>query len=161
MSQDAPRTLADYGQDLTAAVEVAFPAWMLRRVVALRPDLEAAAVAAAATATADLVTNLRELLAADVDEQRSTPMQLVRRATAAATGLLADAATPPVHRDPWSVEADPEDRYDLRIASWEELGPEVADAGLVWGAAKAHAHLRRRADRGVQPPEPGVPPLQP
>ena len=149
MAADQPLGLADYGADLADAVEVALAGWMVTRVVALRPDLEAAATAMARSATDELMPELRTLLAADLDEQRATPMQLVRRAAAAATELLAAAGTPPVHRDPWLVEADPDDRYGLAIASWAELGPDAAEAGLVWGAAKAQTHLRRRAERSA------------
>jgi hypothetical protein len=50
-----------------------------------------------------------------------------------------------VERDDAEARLHPDDVYGLVPAAFADLGPEVHDAGLVWGAAKAHVHLRRRA----------------
>jgi hypothetical protein len=91
----------------------------------------------------DTVRRLRELLAADIDQQRTTPLQLVRDAMATPTAALLAAGVPTVARDPRQVEVEPGDVYDLGPATWADLGEDVGQAGLVWGAAKAMVHLRR------------------
>jgi hypothetical protein len=70
-------------------------------------------------------------------------LQVVRRSTRFAGEVLRDAGVPPVHRDRWQREAEPDDLYDLSPATWADIGPASGEAGLIWGAAKAMAHLAR------------------
>ncbi|RMH87250.1 MAG: class I SAM-dependent methyltransferase [Actinomyces sp.] len=42
----------------------------------------------------------------------------------------------------------PDDVHALGPATFAELGPEVAEAAVVWGAAKAHLHRRRHGRPG-------------
>jgi hypothetical protein len=58
--------------------------------------------------------------------------------------VLAGAGVPPVARDPVAVEAFPDDPYDLTPGSLADLDPGLVEAGIAWGAAKAHTVLRRR-----------------
>ena len=60
------------------------------------------------------------------------------------TDVLRSAGVPPVVRDEMAESAFPEDLYDLSPATFADLAPELAEAGLVWGAAKAHVVLSRR-----------------
>jgi hypothetical protein len=86
---------------------------------------------------------LRELLGADVDQQWTTPLALVRPLVGFATVVLAKAGVPGVKRDEFQVTRFPEDEYGLTPASLAALGEEVAGLALAWGAAKALAHRQR------------------
>jgi len=151
---DDAAALARYASSLADAVEAALPAWVERAVAQrwgewrrdeeLPANVRAAAVAAGARARADLGSALRELLATDVDQQRTNPLALIRRAVHHATAVLSDAGVPPVRRDPDAERIFPEDAYDLSPASFADLDPAVHEPGLEWGAAKAHIILRRR-----------------
>jgi hypothetical protein len=103
--------------------------------------------AAAEAVRRDVVPRIRVLLEADVDTQRATPLQLLRGATSPISRMLADAGATHPPRDEVARRIDPDDVYDLGPAAYADLGPQVAEAGLVWGAAKAHVHLSRRRSR--------------
>jgi hypothetical protein len=51
---------------------------------------------------------------------------------------------PAVVRDEFDERAFPEDLYALTPASFADVDPALHEPGLMWGAAKAHAHLVRR-----------------
>jgi hypothetical protein len=105
----------------------------------------AAAEAAAGPATAGVVAMLRDLFAHDPAEQRTTPLQIVRRLVAAPTEVLRDAGVPGVVRDAFEERAFPDDEYDLTPRTLGDLGdPELGPQLLAWGLAKA-AVLRARA----------------
>jgi hypothetical protein len=128
---------------LLAAVATEIGPWVERRVVELAPELGDEAVRAAEQARSEVVGALTVLVATDIDEQRGTPLGVVRRATRIPTEVLRAAGVAPARRDPWAREADPDDVYDLVPATWADLGPACGEAGLVWGAAKALRHLAR------------------
>lgn len=145
-----------YATALGDAVEAALPGWVERAVAArwsawrgapVPEDVADAARAAGERARAELMPVLRELLATDVDAQRSTPLAIIRRAVADATAVLRAAGVPSVERDAHAERLFPEDRYDLAPAAFGDLHPSVHEAGLTWGAAKAHVILRRRRAR--------------
>jgi hypothetical protein len=102
-----------------------------------------AAVDAGQRARAELGAQVRRLLAADVDEQWTTPLALLRGAVRYPAGVLQVAGVPPVERDSVQARLHPDDDYDLAPATFSDFGPEVAEAGLLWGAAKAYAHIQR------------------
>ena len=135
--------VAEASTELLAVVTVALPQWVEASILQRAPHLQAEARAAGEECAAQLLPQLAALLATDIDEQRSTPLQLVRRAAAIPTRVLREAGVPPERRDPWQVEAEPDDHYQLSPAAWADLGPEAHEAGLRWGAAKAITHLRR------------------
>jgi hypothetical protein len=150
---EAEAQLSAFGAALLAAAERAVGPWVqdavARRVEAWSsrppsPDVLRSAAAAARRAEAEVLPRLRALLEADVDEQRSTPLSVLRRLVPHATAVLAEAGVPPVQRDELAEAAFPEDLYDLSPASFAAFGPEVAEAGLHWGAAKAFVVLQRR-----------------
>ncbi len=139
---------------LADAVDVALPRWVERSVTRIMmawqggpPD--AAVVDAARDAgrrAADEVgAEVRALLAADIDEQWTTPLSLLRAAVRYPTRVLEDAGVPPVERDPIQERLLPGDIYDLSPASFADVDPALAEPGMVWGAAKALAHRRRHA----------------
>ena len=131
---------------LAGGVEAALAGWVVAAVErrAGRPDLRPAARAAGEEARREVGGAVRELLALDVDAQRTTPLALVRSAVRYPTRVLAGAGVPPVARDRVAVEAFPDDPYDLTPGSLADLDPDLVEAGIAWGAAKAHTVLRRR-----------------
>jgi len=86
---------------------------------------------------------VRALLAADIDDQRSTPLTLLRSAVRYPTEVLRAAGVPAVERDPIQARLLPDDLYDLSPARFADVDPALAEPGMVWGAAKAFAHRRR------------------
>lgn len=134
---------------LADAIVAALPGWV-ERSVARYVDVADPAVAdatrqAGRRAAEDVGAQVRALLRADIDEQRTTPLSLLRGAVRYPTAVLRDAGVPPVDRDPIQVRLLPEDLYDLSPASFADVDPALAEPGMVWGAAKALAHRRRHA----------------
>jgi uncharacterized protein (DUF1800 family) len=137
---------------LADAVEVALPGWVERSVIRIMaawlgrvPDagvLEAAREAGS-RAGADVGAEVRALLAADIDDQWTTPLSLLRRAVRYPTAVLQAAGVPPVEREEFRERLEPADLYDLSPATFADVDPALAEPGLVWGAAKALAHRRR------------------
>lgn len=107
------------------------------------PELLGRARAAGHEAAQALGPELRVLLGADVDEQRENPMAVVRRAVAWPTAVLRQAGAAPAERDEYSRDHFPDDVYGITPSSFADLGPEIGEMGLVWGALKARAHLAR------------------
>jgi hypothetical protein len=137
---------------LAEAVEVALPGWVERSVARIlaawqggSPDagVVEAAREAGRRAAAEGGGHLRKLLDADIDEQWTTPLSLLRAAVRYPTEVLAGAGVPPVERDPFRERLEPGDLYDLSPASFADVDPALAEPGMVWGAAKALAHRRR------------------
>jgi hypothetical protein len=147
---------------LAEAVEVALPGWVERSVARIfaawqggtagtgawlgrAPDagIVEAAREAGRRAGAEVGAEIRALLAADIDDQWTTPLSLLRAAVRYPTAVLQDAGVPPVERDPFRERLEPGDLYDLCPASFADVDPSLAEPGMVWGAAKALAHRRR------------------
>lgn len=150
---DDDQKLAEYGRHLAATVRAALPSWVERSVEARHPgplpeQVRAAVVAAAHAAAADVGDRLDQLLALDVDTQWTNPLSLIRGAVRYPTALLRDLNVAEVTRDEHAAAMYPDDVYDLTPGAFGDLGPDVHQAGLVWGAAKAHVHLRRHRPSG-------------
>ena len=137
---------------LADAVDVALPRWVERSVTRIMvawqggpPDAAVvdAARDAGRRAAEEVGAEVRALLAADIDEQWTTPLSLLRAAVRYPTRVLEDAGVPPVERDPIQERLLPGDIYDLSPASFADVDPALAEPGMVWGAAKALAHRRR------------------
>jgi hypothetical protein len=136
---------------LAEGIERALPRWVsssaARIMVAysgsVPEEVREAATAAGARAGAEVGAAVRALLEADPDDQRSTPLALVRGAVRYPTEVLRAAGVPPVQRDSFAERAFPDDLYDLSPASLADLDPDLAEPGLEWGAAKAFVHRRR------------------
>ncbi len=153
---DADRKLADYGARLAETVRLALPGWVERAVERRHPgplpdETRNEAVAAGRAAADDIGTRLDELLALDLDQQWTNPLTLIRTASRYPTEILARQGVPELRRDDHAVAINPDDVYDLTPAAFSDLGPDVHESGLVWGAAKAHVHLRRRQATGAGP----------
>jgi hypothetical protein len=143
--------ISDYASALSDCIDDALPAWVEQAVArlmtawsgAVAPDVAAAAARAGEAARAEVGSRVRSLLALDIDQQATTPLALLRGAVRYPTEVLASAGVPAVERDSFAVRAFPDDIYGLSPATWADFGPEVGEAGIVWGAAKAFEHLRR------------------
>jgi hypothetical protein len=139
------KTLAD-------GIEAALPTWVERAVdrtyrawagIPPPPPVVDGAVRAGREAAAAIVPIIRELLAADIDAQWTTPLTLVRKAVPFASAVLQAAGVPPAGRDAVDAAMFPDDVYGLTPARFSDLDPSLADAGIAWGAAKAYDHRRR------------------
>lgn len=148
-----------YAKALADAADAALPRWVVRSVEArlvawagaADPQVLARAAEAGERARADVGGRLREVLAVDVDEQRTSPLAVLRSAVRFPTDVLRGAGVPPVPRDGFAVRAFPDDVYDLTPASWADVDPSLLEPGLVWGAWKAKVHLERRRAEGRVP----------
>jgi hypothetical protein len=140
------QALAAQGAVLADALVDALPQWSVRVVTerggrGLRHEAERAGREAAEA----LAPQLHALLAADVDQQRQNPLALVRTAVAWPTAVLREAGVPPVDRDDHDRAHFPDDDYGITPMSFADVGPSVQEAGILWGAMKAHVHRRRHA----------------
>ena len=142
----------DIARELLEGVDAALAPWVERCVVRLvevwtgAPPPAAVRVDAAeagAAARDEVMPQLLRLLARDVDDQRDTPLAIVRRAVVYPAAVLRRAGVPPVERDAFAEQQFPHDDYDLTPASFADLDPDLADVGLRWAAAKAWEHKRR------------------
>lgn len=136
---------------LADAVEVAVPAWVERLVtgtlewqgIGATDDIRRAAVAAGEAARESVDRKLRTLLAADIDAQATTPLSILRAAVSFPTEVLRGAGAQVVRRDPYAVEAFPDDAFALTPASLADIDPSLVELGIAWGAAKAWLHKER------------------
>jgi hypothetical protein len=148
---DENEMLITSARNLADAVEDALPVWVVgcvRNVLLASSrewtaETEAAAQEAGARACLEVGAQVRELLECDVDEQRATPLALLRRAVRYPTEVLHAAGVPPVERDAFALQSFPQDLYGLTPATWSDIDPSLHEPGLVWGAAKAFVHRQR------------------
>lgn len=141
-----------YADALADAVDAALPGWVERSVARVAtawtgapPDtaLADAARRAGEAARAEVGPEVRALVEADVDAQRTTPLSLLRQAVRFPTAVLQAAGVPPVERDEVRVRLFPADLYDLAPATFADVDPRLHEPGMAWGAAKALAHMAR------------------
>lgn len=133
--------LRTQGEELAEAVLAAVPGWVQRCVDRFAVGLDTRD--AGRDAVAAIGPPLRALLTADVDDQRTNPLAIVRNAVRFPTTVLrdADVAVPP--RSSFDVEHFPDDPYGLVPMTWRDIDESLHEPGIVWGAAKAMAHRRR------------------
>ncbi len=106
-------------------------------------DVVAAARRAGAEAAAEIGPVLRALLEADIDDQHTTPLTVIREAVRFPTEVLRAHGVRPRPRDQHDQAMFPHDDYDLTPANFADIDPSIAELGIVWGAAKAFAHRER------------------
>jgi hypothetical protein len=144
VDSDANPALREHGLALADAITAAVPGWVRRCVERVAgPGLDAEAAAAGEDAAVELAPRLRDLLGADVDEQRVNPLALVRTAVSHPTAVLAAAGVPRPHRPPFEEEHFPDDPYGLTPMTWRDVDESLHEPGVVWGALKARAHAAR------------------
>lgn len=145
-----------YVQQLADAVDAVVADWLERSVVrvatrqlgACPPELRAEAAEMAARATPIVVAAVHDLLATDVDQQRTNPLSVLRSAVVHPTAVLASHGVPEVHRDEFAARAFPADVYGLSPATWADVDESLSEPGLIWGAWKAKTVLDRRRGEG-------------
>lgn len=143
--------LREEGEQLARAIEEALPRYLKGRILErlkqafdeLPEDAELRAERAARDGLALIATRLWNLVRADVDEQASTPLSLLRASVDPATALLVEFDVPALARDRFMKERFPSDPYSLYPTKLGELGAVVGERAITWGAAKAYVHRRR------------------
>ena len=144
---------------ILAGVERELAGWVERSVVHIldawgrtttdvREQAERDARGAGDAATERVVGELRALFALDPEEQRATPLEIVRGAYVEPTGVLATVGIPPVERDEFAERAWPGDTYGLVVHGLGDLGDDdLAPLQMAWGLAKAKVLRARRTPR--------------
>ena len=148
--------LEPYAKALFDEVMTAVPAWLERSIGALLatpvesldPSVRERIDSVVQRTRDDIARDLSRLLATDVDEQRTSPMHVLRRSTGGVTRLLSEMGVPPVLRDEFDASVMPDDPFALGPLTWKDLSEEVHDAGITWGAWKAATVLQRRRSEG-------------
>jgi hypothetical protein len=93
-----------------------------------------------------LIPELERVLTADVDAGAGSPLAVIRAATGGVTRLLVDSGAVVPRRDEFDVRTFPDDLFGFGPAAFTDIDPALHEPGLVWGAARAHVHLRRRRE---------------
>ena len=153
---DVAGDLPDYPQRLHDAVIASVPQ-LIERTILLACERETvdkrdAVKAAMSHVQAETQTFVQEqlgvLLSTDVDEQRTNPLEVLRASTRFATAALRNAGVTAPVRDEFQQRLDPDDEYLIGPMSWMDLGDDVHEAGIEWGAWKAATVLTRRRAEG-------------
>jgi hypothetical protein len=150
-ADDPEARLARHALELADGICAALPAWVtgsVNRVMTawageIPPEVAQAADKAAAEALESNGTAIRRLLDSDIDDQRTTPLAILRDAVRYPAQVLKDAGVPPVRRDRFSEAVFPDDAYGLTPSSLADVDPTLVDLGIAWGAAKAFVHKQR------------------
>lgn len=141
----------EHAQHLLDTLARVLPAWLEGCVVesAVRIDgacpepLRRDAAEMSARCSPIVIEEMGELLATDVERQRTNPLSIVRSAVRWPTGLLVGAGLAPVRRDEFAVRTFPGDLYGLCPATWAEIDESLREPGLIWGVWKARTVLER------------------
>lgn len=128
------QSMPEISRRLLDALVEAYPQYVRERLGGRGPAGTDAAVEQGRTW---LESALGELLSRPFIEQRRGPLEVFQEAMRFPTEHLAAAGVEPVARDPVAEAAIPGDVYDLAPASSRDLGEEVWQVHLAWGAAKA------------------------
>ena len=156
--------MADDGQpfdppgDLLAAARRTTPRWIRGSIerAARRGGVEITVLEGeeledvVARTTDRIIADLADLLARDVDAQRTNPLSIFRSSLGDATDFLLRRSVPRPPSDRFDAERFPDDPYQLGPATWSDIDDELHAPGLVWGAWKAKTVLDRRRDEGVR-----------
>lgn len=148
--------LSEYARALSDAVPPALRRWVIRSIegvaagsgIELDDALRAESDAAAQRCATEIGAQVADLLSTDLDDQRGTPLDLLRSAVAHPTAVLIGVGCAPVERDEFDQRVFPDDIYGLTPASFADIDESLHEPGLYWGAAKAHVHLARRRAAG-------------
>jgi hypothetical protein len=144
---DDEARLAEIAGELAALLERLVPEWLRRCASTVVPDLAPVVLETTIAETMDtLVPELHRVLSADVDAGAGSPLAAIRAATGGVTRLLVDRGAVPPSRDEFDVRAFPDDLFGFGPAAFADIDPTLHEPGLVWGAARAHVHLRRRRE---------------
>lgn len=95
------------------------------------------------------LARLADLLATDVDRQRTTPLSVFRDAISPVEEFLREHHVAAPAPSPTAASSTA-DVYRLEPATWSDIDPALHEPGLTWGAWKAMTVLARRRDEGVR-----------
>lgn len=151
---DDERRLAEVAAELLDTLLAAIPGWVDRTVTERarsagidlgRGDLDR--VAATGHRLAERLRDpLTRVLTADVDTAVGTPLALLRAGVGGINDLLDDMGVPRPARGRFEADRFPDDRHLVGPASFADVDDAVHGPGLLWGAARARVHLRRRQE---------------
>jgi len=141
---DDERAYVEYGEQLRAAVGVALRPWLAAELHARFGIDSSTLVEEVDAVIADADGRLRELIGADVDTPLSGPLERIRGAVEQLGPTLIGLGVVPPTRDPFDIRVRPNDRFALGPVAFSDLGEDVHNAGISWGAAKAYLHQSRR-----------------
>ncbi len=136
--------LGPYAQPLYEALRVAVPEWVtlcLNRFGIASHGVQDAGE----HAWESIAVALRKALDLSNAAPGPNPLAVLRRVAVVPTELLRAAGASLPVRDEFNVRRSPDDVYDLEPATWRDFGDQIHDLGIIWGAAKTHAHLAARA----------------
>lgn len=142
MSESEVVDVGALGIALLEALRVEMPLWACS-VVEQRGGDPVTGRQVGMRAYESLEQELRDLLTADIDAQRGTPLSILRRAVVWPTEVLRAAGIAAVSRDPDDEARFPDDVYALTPAAFSDFGEVSGDAGLRWSVGKAFEHKRR------------------
>jgi hypothetical protein len=142
--------MTQHAAALADALVAAIPGWVEQQVLGAAAecgiDADVArrqASVAAEAALADGEPRIRDLLGRDIDDQTSTPLAVLRSLVVHPNRALDRLGVAPRRRPEFDREAFPGDTHGLTPATFADVHPDLHEPGIVWGAAKAHIHLRR------------------
>ena len=142
---DDEARLADIAVELEAALIDAVPVWLRRIATEVSPGIDPEALEDAIEETmVGLAPEISRVLRADVDAGAGNPLATVRAATARVTDILVRSGAAAPRRDDFDARAFPDDVFGFGPAAFTDIDPTLHEPGLMWGAARAHVHLRRR-----------------
>ena len=123
-------------QRLHASFVAALPAYLTARFSTYGYPLDRGSVESIDRATASLAAELGQELVLPFDEQRRSPLEIVRHVLTIPSDALAERGIPPVAT---SASVSVDGPYGLAPGSSSDLGAAAHEAHLLWGAAKAAA----------------------
>lgn len=145
---------AQYGQLLNAAVCEAVRPWLVRELTIRVGEIDGELAERIEGTALEVERSIAELVAADVDEPLSGPLERIRVATQPLNDELERRGVAPPARNPVDQQMRPLDRYELGPMTFRDLSEAMHEAGITWGAAKAHLHLARHRAPGIPPNTP-------
>ncbi len=143
--------LAAYAEGLLSSLREHLPAWATSAVTQRIPADHGIDIAAAVSASVErVIEDVRSLLETDIDEQRTSPLAVVRSIVPDLNEILVAGGTALAQRDHETERLQPDDVFALAPVTFSDIHPDVHLPGLSWGAAKAHVHLQRRSAEGMR-----------
>lgn len=141
----------DYSAELLGAILGALPAWIdatiRRRTDPGSDHLASVLNGEIQRCTREMVekidTALTSLFALDVEHQRMNPLQVLRDAASIVGDCLSRLGAQPAVRDEFERASLPTDVYGVGPLTWRDLGEQVHEAGIAWGAWKAATVISR------------------
>lgn len=148
---DDEARLADLAAEFHHELVAAIPGWVARvvtqRLGRTPTAVETERIRALGGQLATRLDNpLHEVLTADVDARVGSPLAVLRGAAGPLSDLLDELAVSAPPRDEFTVRHLPDDRHGVGPATFSDVAASLHEPGVVWGAARAHVHLRRRRE---------------